>query len=377
MKEKEQFIHFIEKWFIIFIVLFIIIQLTALTVIDMFIPKDQKIRNEEYSEEYMGHWYNGTFFIEMTASNNYESIEDYKQEKKDYNNNIISKICMVSGTTSAFIGIILLFVAAYRERKKKLLSGHTPDIIIISGILILLYKIFEEIDLFIDTIYIRKYTKGFLKTVNYYPQMHYIFIIPILLMLLGLIFRQFQRKKLKLSTINNEKFIKLICILVLIVGLSFTVSRLLIRVFELLFVNRINIKLPFYHYMFNLPRSLASTESAYIKLVVLRFIKDLPIFISSFISIILFVNIVLSSIKGKIISKDNNKRYKIIFILLIISSLIFNILGLVEVSILNESFLYPYSEATYTVAIRSLSEPLLYAFFIYLFKYYIESNIKQ
>ena len=129
--------------------------------------------------------------------------------------------------------------------------------------------------------------------------------------------------------------------------------------------------------MFNLPRSLASTESAYIKLVVLRFIKDLPIFISSFISIILFVNIVLSSIKGKIISKDNNKRYKIIFILLIISSLIFNILGLVEVSILNESFLYPYSEATYTVAIRSLSEPLLYAFFIYLFKYYIESNIKQ
>ena len=112
MKEKEQFIHFIEKWFIIFIVLFIIIQLTALTVIDMFIPKDQKIRNEEYSEEYMGHWYNGTFFIEMTASNNYESIEDYKQEKKDYNNNIISKICMVSGTTSAFIGVILLFVAA-------------------------------------------------------------------------------------------------------------------------------------------------------------------------------------------------------------------------------------------------------------------------
>ncbi len=67
----------------------------------------------------------------------------------------------------------------------------------------------------------------------------------------------------------------------------------------------------------------------------------------------------------------------IIFISLAISSILLNLIGYFEVKLFNAEFLYQYKDAVYTIAIRSLSEPLLYAFFIYLFKHYTESNYKK
>ena len=203
--------------------------------------------------------------------------------------------------------------------------------------------------------------------------MHYIFILPSLLILLGFILRQKQRNNLKLPTNNNKIMIKTINNLILTIGLSFIFYRFGVRLYELVNMNsNINIRLPFYYYIFDLPRSYATTTSSYTKLIILRFIKDLPVFISLIVSLILFNRIVLSSTNDQIISKENNKKYKIIFILLFISSLIFNILGIFEVQLLNREFLFQYKEATYTIAIRSLTEPLFYAFFIFLFKHYIE-----
>ena len=91
----------------------------------------------------------------------------------------------------------------------------------------------------------------------------------------------------------------------------------------------------------------------------------------------MFVKILLSYIKNKIVSKENNKRYMIIFISLAIASVILNVVGLFEVNLLNNEFLHQYKDAVYTIAIRSLSEPLMFALFIYCFKYYIESNSKK
>ena len=125
-----------------------------------------------------------------------------------------------------------------------------------------------------------------------------------------------------------------------------------------------------------LPKEFAISSDSYLKLAALRFFKDLPVFIASALSIIMFVKIILSYIKNKIVSKENKNRYMIIFISLAISSIILNVVGLFEVNLLQNEFLYQYKEATYTIAIRSLSEPLMYAFFIYLFKYYIESTTK-
>ena len=127
--KKDHFIHFIEKWLIIAVVLFVIIQLTALTVINHFIPENQRLteeEQEEWSKDYIGHWYNGTFFISMTVSENFDSKETYNEFVNESENNSIRNICFVAGSICVAIGIVLLLIAAYRERKKKLLEGNTP-----------------------------------------------------------------------------------------------------------------------------------------------------------------------------------------------------------------------------------------------------------
>ena len=374
IEKKNKTIHFIEKWFIIGIILFVIIQLGCLTVIKMTLPKDQRELFDkemgEFQEDYIGHWYNGTYFINMMISENFDSKDKYDEMITLKEKDSLSKTCYYVGTSACIIALVLIIVAAYKERKKKLIEGKTPIIVALSGLFFLIYKIFEELDLMIDVNYYSKYSTGFLHSGKYYPMIYNIFIIPTLLILLGLILRQIQRKDNKEPTKTNETIIKCILGLIIIVGYGFIIYRFGIRVYELINMNKVTIRLPYYYNMLELPRYFVSTASSYRDLIILRFVKDLPVFIASSISIVLFVKIIKSYIKEEY--KENKRRYLILFISLIISSILFNVLGIAEVNLLNKEFLYQYKEATYTIAIRSLTEPLLYGFFIYIFKHYIE-----
>ncbi len=375
LKKKNDFMHFLEKWFVIGIILFIVIQLFGLAVINIFVPKEQRLSEEQkesYSKDYIGHWYNGTFFIEMNVSENFDSTQKYEEMIKEIGNNNVSKACLITGSIFMFTSFVLIIIAAIKEHKNKLLDGHTPSLIIFGGLSFTLYKIIENIDLYIDASYYGKYSKGFLSTASYYPQIYNIFILGTLLIALGLVLRQKQRKDLKKSNKNNKKLIRLLCVLITSIGATFILYRFGVRLYELIMVligKDINIRIPFYYFMIELPKSFAVNSSSYLKLVVLRFIKDLPVFISSAISIIMFTKILTAH--GNNIKVDN-RYYKRIYISLFVSSLILNILGLFEVSLLNAEFLYQYKEAVYTIAIRSLCEPLLYAFYIYLFKHYTD-----
>ncbi len=377
---KDHFIHFLEKWFIIGIILFIIIQISGGTIIKATMPKEQRESYENYTDNYIGHWYDGTFFINMTVDENYESQEKYQEMLDDFHSNPRHKIYLYAGSTCSIVAIVFIGISVYNDRKKKLLVGKAPVCVSLAGLFYLLYELFEQFDLHIMVHTEAAYAKGFLSTAIWYPMVHNIFILPGLLIIMGLVFRQIQRKKIKESTKNNEKIIKAVAGLIIAIGFSFIAYRFGERVYEIVMLaigKDINIKLPFYYYLMELPKEFAISSGSYLKLVVLRFFKDLPVFIASSLSIIMFVKILLSYTKNKIISKENNKKYMIIFIALGVSSIILNVVGLFEVSILNNEFLYQYKEATYTIAIRSLSEPLMYAFFIYLFKYYIESAYKN
>lgn len=382
MKDKDSkahFIHFLEKWFIIAIVLFIIIQIGCGIIINATVPKEQQESFEKYKEDYIGHWYDGTFFINMTVDENYGSQEQYQKMLDDYHSNPRQDIYFYIGGTCSIVAVIFIGISIYNDRKKKMLIGKAPIFVSLAGLFLLFYSLFEQADLHIMVHTEASYAKGFLSTAIWYPMVYNIFIIPGLLILMGLVFRQIQRKKLKENTKNNEKIIKVIIGFILIIGFSFILYRLGERVYELVMLlmgKSINIKLPFYYYLMELPKEFAISSDSYLKLAVLRFFKDLPVFIASALSIIMFVKIILSYIKNKIVSKENKNRYMIIFVSLAISSIILNVVGLFEVNLLQNEFLYQYKEATYTIAIRSLSEPLMYAFFIYLFKYYIESTTK-
>ena len=382
MKDKDSkahFIHFLEKWFIIAIVLFIIIQIVGGIIINATVPKEEQESFEKFKEDYIGHWYDGTFFINMTVDENYGSQEQYQKMLDDYHSNPRQDIYSYIGGTCSIVAVIFIGISIYNDRKKKLLVGKAPLFVSLAGLFLLFYSLFEQADFHVLVHTEAAYAKGFLSTAIWYPAIHNIFIIPGLLILMGLVFRQIQRKKLKETTNNNEKLIKVVIGFILTIGLGFILWRFGERVYELVMLllgNDINIKLPFYYYMMELPKEFAISSGSYLKLVIVRFIKDLPVFIASIISIIMFVKILISYTKNKIVSKENNKRYMIIFISLAISSVVLNLLGLYEVNIFNNEFLYQYKEATYTIAIRSLSEPLMYAFFIYLFKYYVESTKK-
>lgn len=382
MKDKDSkahFIHFLEKWFIIAIVLFIIIQIGCGIIINATVPKEQQESFEEFKEDYIGHWYDGTFFINMTVDENYGSQEQYQKMLDDYHSNPRQDIYFYIGSTCSIVAVIFIGISIYNDRKKKILIGKAPIFVSLAGLFLLFYSFFEQADLYIMVHTEASYAKGFLSTAIWYPMVYNIFIIPGLLILMGLVFRQIQRKKLKENTKNNEKIIKVIIGFILIIGFSFILYRLGERVYELIMLlmgKSINIKLPFYYYLMELPKEFAISSDSYLKLAVLRFFKDLPVFIASALSIIMFVKIILSYIKNKIVSKENKNRYMIIFISLAIASIILNVVGLFEVNLLQNEFLYQYKEATYTIAIRSLSEPLMYAFYIYLFKYYVESTKK-
>ena len=382
MKDKDSkthFIHFLEKWFIIAIVLFVIIQKGTGIIINATVPKEQQESFEKFNEDYIGHWYDGTFFINMTVDENYGSQEQYQKMLDNYHSNPRQDIYFYIGGTCSIVAVIFIGISIYNDRKKKLLVGKAPLFVSLAGLFLLFSSLFEQADFHVLVHTEAAYAKGFLSTAIWYPAIHNIFIIPGLLILMGLVFRQIQRKKLKETTNNNERLIKVVIGFILTIGLGFILWRLGERIYELVMLllgNDINIKLPFYYYMMELPKEFAISSGSYLKLVIVRFIKDLPVFIASTISIIMFVKILISYTKNKIVSKENNKRYMIIFISLAISSVVLNLLGLYEVNIFNNEFLYQYKEATYTIAIRSLSEPLLYAFFIYLFKYYVESTKK-
>lgn len=213
MKDKDSkahFIHFLEKWFIIAIVLFIIIQIGGGIIINATVPKEQQESFEKYKEDYIGHWYDGTFFINMTVDENYGSQEQYQKMLDDYHSNPRQDIYFYIGGTCSIVAVIFIGISIYNDRKKKILIGKAPIFVSLAGLFLLFYSLFEQADLHIMVHTEASYAKGFLSTAIWYPMVYNIFIIPGLFILMGLVFRQIQRKKLKENTKNNEKIIKVI-----------------------------------------------------------------------------------------------------------------------------------------------------------------------
>ncbi len=103
-----------------------------------------------------------------------------------------------------------------------------------------------------------------------------------------------------------------------------------------------------------------------------RFIKDLPVFIASTVTSFLFFKLLVDSAKGKINTSVNKKRISVSIIVLIVSSLLFNIFGLFEVEMLNNNFTGIYGAVTYTIGLRSFCEPILYAMLLWFFGVYMQ-----
>ena len=129
--------------------------------------------------------------------------------------------------------------------------------------------------------------------------------------------------------------------------------------------------LPFYSDLLTLLRELADSLETYRELLGFRLLKDMPVFISSAVTVIMLIKIMLSSARNEINTTQNMKRFNISMILLFISSLIFNILGLHEVNVLNEHFEGIYGSVVYTIGLRALCDPVLYVVIMWFVKTFV------
>ena len=123
--------------------------------------------------------------------------------------------------------------------------------------------------------------------------------------------------------------------------------------------------------MLDFPRELAESPDTYRNVLIFRLVKDMPVFIASAITITMLIKIMLSSARNDIHTDENMKRFNICMTALALSSVIYNVLGIHEVHMISGHFSGIYNIVTYTIGIRSLTDPILYAVFLWWIKTFV------
>ena len=322
----------------------------------------------------LGHDYCGTFYIWLTVGNNYGSVGNYDAANDAANNagRAMNGIVGDTVSTSAPILFLICMLIAFRKADKRLFFAHNGwRFLMTAGIALLILNILSVIMRILSINAEQPFVTGIFENRRYYCQVYHLFGIPALIIMTALITRQHTLNVQKKDTSANSKALKALSVLMGTVTAAFILVRLITRVYEIINYKTHDAMMPFYSDLLTLPRELADSSETYRELLVFRLLKDMPVFISSAVTVIMLIKIMLSSARNEINTPQNMKRFNISMLLLFISSLIFNILGLHEVNLLNEHFSGIYGSVVYTIGIRALCEPALYAVILWFVKTFV------
>lgn len=370
LQKRLHLTYFTVKCILIGFIFFIAFQSVA----SLMLQDD--ITLETKGTRFISHSYCGTFFIELNMENSFVSEEAAINWIQTPGISSIKDIIMNSISIITFICILL----ALRNGDKKALFSRnffkTSRLFITAGIAWMLGNTFMEIFGFIN---IKSHDTssfiGILANQKYYCQIYNVLAMPFIILCCGLLLRQHERSLKNKSTKRNEVILKALAIISLIAALGFIFFRFGVRLYELITIlsgKEISVRLPFHDMFLELPFDLAKSPESYTKLIIFRIIKDLPVFIASTVTSFLFFKLLVDSAKGKINTSVNKKRISVSIIVLIVSSLLFNIFGLFEVEMLNNNFTGIYGAVTYTIGLRSYCEPILYAMLLWFFGVYMQ-----
>ncbi|MCR5215981.1 MAG: hypothetical protein K6C69_03520 [Lachnospiraceae bacterium] len=318
----------------------------------------------------LGHDYCGTFYIWITVGNNYGSVENY--EAANNAGRAVKGIADNIVRTFSPILFLICMIIAFRQADKRLFFAHNGwRFLMAAGIAVLIQNIWSVIMriLFINAE--QPFVTGIFENRRYYCQVYHLFGIPALIIMTALITRQHTLNLQKKDTSANSKALKGLSVLMGTVAAAFILVRLIIRVYEIINYKTHDAMIPFYSDLLTLPRELADSSEMYRELLVFRLLKDMPVFISSAVTVFMLIKIMLSSARNKINTPQNMKRFHIGMLLLFISSLIFNILGIHEVNVLNEHFDGIYGSVVYTIGLRALCDPVLYVVILWFVKTFV------
>ena len=96
-------------------------------------------------------------------------------------------------------------------------------------------------------------------------------------------------------------------------------------------------------------------------------------FVLATLAVWFFVKVIFAVSRGELNTRQNRKRLNVSMILLVIASLWFNLMGIPELMIFNDGFKGVFGEVVYTIALRSKTEPMLYAMVLWFFKTYLQA----
>ena len=358
LQKKFHLISFTVRMLIIGFLIFCAVQMFALHIIN-----DDTIQPD--SSGFYGHNYCGTFFIDITRDNSFVDEESYLNALHPADSPTLQDILLNSALV---VTVLSLLIFLHRADKKTIHKKRTAWLLLLSGGLYAIVNTVTEIETF--TVQSDSF-KGIMATQTYYPQLYAVYGIALLIIAYGLILLYYEQTSSGKSVAPVQHSLKICTWVTGISAFGFMMWRFAVRCYELLSEN--NARLPFYSVFLDLPKSECISDSAYAKVLVFRLIKDLPVFIASVIAVIAVMKLMCSAANGRINTIENRRRLKFAALALAISSVIFNLLGLIEVNMLNENFTGIYGDVTYTIGIRSGCEPMLYAFILIAIEIYIQT----
>ncbi len=388
-------------------------------------------RDDEDSP-FLMHQYCGTFFVEINAENSFASQADYDAyvakywsapqdtEQKSKVSDIINAIAslallafiivrffmnktikifkntylsfaavflfalILSGrldiTGPMTIVLVLSLVLALRSGDRKtIFSNRSSEYFFTCGSVWLAGNIIMTIIHKTET----DYMTGIFSRPVFYLQLYNLLGLPIITLCAGLMLRRHELQLAEADTSKNTLAIKLTCGTILAATAGFILYRLPMRIYELIKTltdSSYSVKLPFTlmeqftdSKFIELPREMAKSTAAYNSAVTYRFVKDLPMFVICTIAVWYFVRVMMNISRNELNTRRNRRMLNVAMILLLAASLWFNLMGIPELGLFNNGFTNVYGEVVYTIALRSLTEPALYAMVIWFFKTYLQA----
>lgn len=213
-----------------------------------------------------------------------------------------------------------------------------------------------------------RYTTDIFSTASYNFRPFYILALPCIVLAAGMILRYIRtadKRKMRIG-------FKIFGTGLFVCAAAYLIWKGIFHTSDLISLSRnsgkdMAMRIPFYNMYMDLPSDCANSPEAYISLVIFRFFKELPVTASAVISLVMMGKVIISY-SGEIVNAKANRRFiRIALISLAVASLLYNVLGIVEVNMLHESFNGLYGNAYYTIAVRGLCEPLTYALYIFVF----------
>lgn len=374
--QRLKLVYYIIKAMFVGVIAFFLIQgiFTLAVDKDLLLDNDGEVVHTE--DDTIGHNYCGTFFIDGTYGFYYGDMDNYHQYEiadKELHSTTLGKLSTVCAIV-LIVGIVFSFTVFFRNAsKKQLFYRRSSKWVIVSGMMLLIYKLISQLFRYYSFNVDKQYYAGIMKDSSYYIQVYDVLALPCLMIMLGLILRKYEhmlRNENKGSAMMN-----VYAVLTAVISLGLMMIRVFVRIYELICALAEwdnNVMLPFYSTFIPLPRDMAKNIDSYTNVILFRFIKDAPVFAASAVTVVLLMLMMLDCAKGKINAESNRHKLKLCMISLVAASVLFNIMGLHEVTLFNNGFTGVYGNVVYTIGIRSLCEPAMYAFALYVVYIFIK-----